>query len=90
MEVELLDTGIILDVFNKLKVIYPNLMHIRYPGLQREGSMRQQQGQKLLKMTEGDLFAQYYEDMMGEALAAEQRELVSSCLQEIYEEERER
>ena len=52
--------------------------------------MRQQQGQKLLKMTEGDLFAQYYEDMMGEALAAEQRELVSSCLQEIYQEERER
>ena len=90
MEVVLLDTGIILDVFNKLKVIYPNLMHIRYPGLQREGTMRQQQGQKLLKMTEGDLFAQYYEDMMGEALAAEQRELVSSCLQEIYQEERER
>jgi len=90
MEVELLDTGIILDVFNKLKAIYPNLMHICYPELQREGTMRQQQGQQVLKMTEGDLFAQYYEDMTGNAIAPEQRALVTSCLQEIYQEERER
>ena len=88
IEVELLDRGIILDVFNKLKAIYPNLMHVLYPNLQREGTMREQEGQAVLKLTEETLFSQYYEDMTGEPLAEEQQAIVHSCLQEIYREER--
>ena len=88
IEVELLDRGIILDVFNKLKAIYPNLMHVLYPNLQREGSMREQEGQAVLKLTEETLFSQYYEDMTGEKLGEEQQAIVHGCLQEIYREER--
>ena len=88
VEVELTDTGIILDVFNKLKAIYPNLMHVLYPNLQREGTMREQNGQAVLKLTEETLFAHYYEDMTGEKLDEGQQKLVRSCLQEIDQEER--
>ncbi|WP_302610518.1 exonuclease SbcCD subunit D [uncultured Mitsuokella sp.] len=88
IEVELTDTGIILDVFNKLKAIYPNLMHVLYPNLQHEGTMREQNGQAVLKLTEETLFAHYYEDMTGEKLDEGQQELVHGCLQEIYREAR--
>ena len=88
IEVELLDRGIILDVFNKLKAIYPNLMHVLYPNLQREGTMREQEGQAVLKLTDETLFSQYYEDMTGEPLAEEQQAIIHGCLQEIYREER--
>ena len=83
-----MDRGIILDVFNKLKAIYPNLMHVLYPNLQREGTMREQEGQAVLKITEETLFSQYYEDMTGEPLAEEQQAIIHGCLQEIYREER--
>jgi exonuclease SbcD len=88
VEVELLDRGIILDVFNKLKAIYPNLMHVLYPNLQREGTMRELEGQAVLKLTEETLFSQYYEDMTGEKLGEEQQAIVHGCLQEIYRKER--
>ncbi|MFV0636150.1 exonuclease SbcCD subunit D [Mitsuokella sp. WILCCON 0060] len=88
VEVELTDTGIILDVFNKLKAIYPNLMHVLYPNLQHEGTMREQNGQAVLKLTEETLFAQYYEDMTQEKLDEGQKEFIHGCLQEIYQEER--
>ena len=88
VEVELTDTGIILDVFNKLKAIYPNLMHVLYPNLQHEGTLREQNGQAVLKLTEETLFAQYYEDMTQTKLDEGQKELVHSCLAEIYQEER--
>ncbi len=63
-------------------------MHVLYPNLQHEGTLCEQNGQAVLKLTEETLFAQYYEDMTQEKLDEGQKELVHSCLQEIYQEER--
>lgn len=83
MLVELLDTEAILDVHGKLADVYPNLMQIDRPNLNRGGELKAPDHLRRNK-SEAELFRDFFTEMTGEAMNAEQDKVLMESMEEIF------
>lgn len=81
--IRLLDTHAILDPMNRLRDIYPNVLHLERPGLLRQGES-QKTSRERLAVGELPLFRDFYAQMTGEELKAEGQQLVADILHRLH------
>jgi len=86
--VSLMDTGAILDAIGKLRLVYPNLLHIERPGLAGAGELRGPGGDHR-RVSEADLFASFFEQVTGEHLQHDLQQTFAETLASLYRQERE-
>ena len=88
MLVELTDSGAVLDAHGKLEKVYPNLMQIERPGLLQSGELREH-GTSYIGRPDDVLFADFFQDMTGEALDEAQQQALKVSMEELWRAERE-
>jgi len=81
LRIQLTDTHAILDVMNKLREVYPNVLHLERPGLQEIRSL--QADRKRLQHGELSMFRDFYQQITGEQLSTEQDQIVSHELEQL-------
>ncbi|WP_260293176.1 exonuclease SbcCD subunit D [Sedimenticola hydrogenitrophicus] len=81
--VRLNDRHAILDIMGKLRTVYPNVLHLERPGLMVGGAQRSLQRDQL-KRGELAMFRDFYRQVRGEELSAEQQSLISGLLEQIH------
>ena len=84
--VRLSDKDAILDIMNRLREVYPNVLHVERPGLMSRNehyTLRKD----LLKRSELSMFSDFYNQVTSEELEAEQREYLEKLLETIHKEE---
>jgi exonuclease SbcD len=84
--VRLTDTHAILDVMNKLRDVYPNVLHLERPGLMARGNGLEF-GRDRLKKGELAMFEDFFVQVNGGALSEEQRKMVANTLDALHREE---
>lgn len=84
--VRLTDRHAILDVMSKLREVYPNVLHLERPGLMARGEALQA-GRERLKLGELAMFEDFFDQVAGEQLSAEQRTIVATTLDTLHREE---
>jgi len=83
--VRLTDTHAILDVMNKLREVYPNVLHLERPGLMAR-SETLQAGRERLKQGELAMFEDFFAQVAGEPLSDEQRAIVTTAIEALHRE----
>jgi len=85
VQVRLTDTHAILDVMNKLRSVYPNVLHLERPGLmqQRPLSGRREQ----LERGELSMFSDFFVQTTGAELTQEQHQIIRAELEQLHREE---
>ncbi len=78
LRIRLTDTHAILDVMNKLRDVYPNVLHLERPDLITKRSL--QTDRDRLKRGELAMFRDFFQQVTGEGLTAEQEQIVSADL----------
>ncbi len=86
--IRLQDKGAILDAMGRLRVVYPNALHVERPGLLAAGTL-QDGGRQQLKRDKVDLFNSFFEQMTGDSLSDEQRQNFAQSVDDLQREERE-
>lgn len=81
--IRLLDTHAIHEPMNRLREIYPNLLHLERPALMRCGK-REETSRERLAVGELPLFNDFYRQMTGEPLTPSAQELVAGILQQLH------
>jgi exonuclease SbcD len=81
--VRLSDRHAILDIMGKLRAVYPNVLHLERPGLMVGGAPRNLQRDQL-KRGELAMFRDFYRQVQGEELTAEQQTLIAGLLEQIH------
>ncbi len=84
--VRLSDTHAILDVMNKLREVYPNVLHLERPGLMARGDGLEFSRDRL-KRGELAMFEDFFAQVNGGALSEEQREIVATTLDALHRED---
>jgi exonuclease SbcD len=79
LRIQLTDTHAILDVMNKLRDVYPNVLHLERPGLVTQRSV--QADRERLQRGELSMFRDFYQQVTGDELTAEQNQIVSHELE---------
>jgi len=86
--VRILDTGALLDVMGKLREVYPNVLHVERPGLEmREGEARNRVDRR--KLNDADLFADFFGEVTGTDLSAEELAVYESIVDQLRQRDRE-
>jgi len=85
--VRLLDEHALLDVMSRLRSVYPNVLQIERPGLLNRGVDRVEHSESL-KREELPLFADFFEQMRGEVLNDEQRQILTETLEQLRQGDR--
>lgn len=89
LHVRLLDDGQLVDPMGKLRQVYPNILHLERrrsvtnPQLEELNEVRERQ-----KLSHGDLFASFYEDIKGEAIPENRKRMIDEAIDTLKEEER--
>ncbi len=85
--VRLTDAGALLDPMGRLRELYPNVLHLERPALERAAaaSLRAPRA----GMADRELFAAFFEQVTGEALSAEQQDALRELLEAMARERRE-
>ncbi len=81
--VTLRDSGAILDPIGKLREVYPNVLHIERPYLTSGGVLRGP-GSDHRRLSEMDLFASFFQQVVGEELSLEQQRVLADTVEQIY------
>ena len=86
--IRLLDKTAILDPINKLRAVYPNVLHLERTGLTQMNNSAniQQLRADQLKQSEMDMFKSFFEQVSGDALSAEQQTALAQVIDEIGKE----
>jgi exonuclease SbcD len=84
--VRLTDSHAILDVMSKLREVFPNVLHLERPGLLARGEALQV-GRALLQQGELAMFEDFFDQVGGQPLSAEQRQIVATTLDALHREE---
>ncbi|SFG31373.1 exonuclease SbcCD subunit D [Neptunomonas qingdaonensis] len=84
LQIRLTDKHAILDVMGKLRQVYPNVLHIERPGLMA-ASPQQNARRDQLKKGEFSMFSDFFEQVNGEPLSAEQQSYVLQTLADLHE-----
>tara|TARA_B110000238_G_scaffold128459_1_gene138633 strand:+ start:132 stop:1271 length:1140 start_codon:yes stop_codon:yes gene_type:complete len=85
--VRLTDRHAILDPMNKLRSVYPNVLHLEKPGMLETGE--QQMNRETLKRGELEMFRDFFVQITGQALNEEQDEAVQHAITELNKQEAE-
>lgn len=83
--VRLLDTQAILDPMNKLRALYPNVLHLERTGLMTERAQATLDPAKL-KQSEMEMFESFFEQITGDKLTDEQQEVTTQVLEKLHKE----
>ena len=86
--VTLKDSGAIFDAVGKLRTVYPNVLHIERPHLTDPGNLHGPGGDHR-RRSESDLFSDFFKQVTGQPLSAEQTGLFNEIMNVIYKKERE-
>ena len=91
VRVDLLDTDTILNAYDKLQAIYPNLFALTRPNWKAKSADELAvRGQEELRKKSGlALFGDFFEEMTDEALTKEQAQVLTDCFDELEREGRE-
>ncbi|WP_457668726.1 exonuclease SbcCD subunit D [Thiolapillus sp.] len=81
--IRLLDTHAIHEPMNRLREVYPNVLHLERPGLLHNGATGESSRERLA-MGELPLFRDFYTQMTGEELASRGQKLVAGLLDELH------
>ncbi|HID45844.1 MAG TPA: exonuclease SbcCD subunit D [Chromatiaceae bacterium] len=81
--IRLLDTHAIHEPMNRLRDVYPNVLHLERPGLLRSGE-RRETGRERLAVGELPLFRDFYRQMTGDELQPEAQKLVAGILDGLH------
>ncbi len=88
VKVTLLDDGALIDPINKLRQVYPNVLHlerkISITDLKKKLSLSVE---KDVQKSELELFEQFYQEMTTAEFTAEKREVVATAIEQVYKEE---
>ena len=79
--VRLTDRHAILDPMNKLRAVYPNVLQLEKPGMLEVGE--QQMNRDKLKRGELEMFRDFFSQVSGQELSAEQDEAIRQTITEI-------
>ncbi len=85
LQIRLTDTHAILDVMNKLRDVYPNVLHLERPGLMRQEQVSCQRD--LLARGELAMFADFFQQTTGDVLTAEQQNIIRDELEQLHRED---
>ncbi len=85
LQVRLHDTHAILDVMNRIREVYPNVLHLERPGLlhRQPGPCQRDQ----LARGEIAMVSDFFEQTTGQPLSEEQSELVRKELEQLHRED---
>ena len=88
LKITLLDEGALLDPINKLRQVYPNVLHLEKK-INLTDSKRKQSyiALKSEKKSEIDLFEQFYTDMTTSDFTTEKRDVMTEIIQKVLREE---
>ena len=81
LRIQLTDTHAILDVMNKLRDVYPNVLHLERPGLVSQRSV--QADRERLQRGELSMFCDFYQQVTGDELTEEQNQIVTRELEQL-------
>ncbi|WP_320827141.1 exonuclease SbcCD subunit D [Reinekea sp.] len=82
--IRLTDKTAILDAMGKLRGLYPNLLHLEKPGVMVDnplGSLSKEQ----LKRGEFELFADFFQQTLGEPMVPAQREALARVIGDLHQ-----
>lgn len=79
--VRLTDRHAILDAMNKLRSVYPNVLHLEKPGMLETGE--QQMKRETLKRGELEMFRDFFLQITGQTINEEQDEAVQQAIIEV-------
>ncbi|MEC3885918.1 exonuclease SbcCD subunit D [Halobacillus sp. HZG1] len=89
LHVRLLDDGQLVDPMGKLRKVYPNILHLERRRSKTNLQMEElQEVKKRQKLSHADLFASFYEDIKGESIPPERKELIEQAIDNLRKEER--
>lgn len=88
VRITLTDENDIPNAMGKLRVIYPNLMLLRYDNTRTRGGGALVDTETAEKLSPLELFAIFYEQQNGNPLSVQQREYLSSIIEDIWEGQR--
>ncbi len=84
--VRLTDTHAILDIMQKLREVYPNVLHLERPGLMGRGDEYKTR-RELLQKGELNMFKDFFQQVSGEELSSDQLTVIEKALEEIHHKE---
>lgn len=84
----LTDENDITDAMAKLRIIYPNLMKIRYDNARTREQRDLTEGGNAERLSPMEIFEEFYEKQNNQPMTEEQRELVSDLIVSVWEEGR--
>jgi exonuclease SbcD len=79
--IRLTDRHAILDPMNKLRSVYPNVLHLEKPGMLETGE--QQMNRETLKRGELEMFRDFFVQITGQTLNDEQDEAIQQAITEL-------
>ncbi|WP_394217342.1 exonuclease SbcCD subunit D [Halobacillus trueperi] len=89
LHIRLLDDGQLVDPMGKLRKVYPNILHLERRRSKTNLQMEElQEVKKRQKLSHADLFASFYEDIKGESIPLERKELIEQAIDKLRKEER--
>ena len=86
IRITLTDEDDIPDAFHKLRVIYPNLMELKYDNLRTRSTTTVGGAEDVERKSPLELFSEFYEKQNGQPLSAEQRQFSQEWIEKIWEE----
>ena len=84
--VRLTDTHAILDIMQKLREVYPNVLHLERPGLMGRGEDYKTR-RELLQKGEISMFKNFFQQVSGQELSSDQLAVIEKALEEIHQKE---
>lgn len=79
--VRLMDKHAILEPMEKLRAVYPNVLHLEKPGMLI--GVEQEMGMASLKRSEFDMFQDFYQEAQKSSLNDEQKTLIQQVIQQL-------
>lgn len=84
LKVVLLDEGALMDPMNKLRQVYPNVLHLERKQLEKDMEEKQSfSAASKVKKSELDLFEQFYTEMTSSSFTEEKREIMKKVIEEV-------
>ncbi len=81
----LTNKGVLLNAMARLREVYPNILHLEKPGLLGTGERKTMNREKL-KRGELAMFRDFYQQMTGDELDAQQERIIQDTLQSLKQE----
>lgn len=89
LHVRLLDDGQLIDPMGKLRKVYPNVLHLERVRPNAKTNLQElEQVKERQKRSPEELFASFYEDMKGEEMPQNRKEILEQAIHQLNETER--